>query len=97
MLAEVEVALKSLFVYMPFGVYTRRELKREMRRCAELGTPWPFVLAVIPSSARTRKASAFRVSFTLKGVMGWPSFAAPSRVLESNVNLDVAGYPTTMD
>ena len=97
MLAEVEVALKSLFVYMPFGVYTRRELKREMRRCAELGTPWPFVLAVIPSSARTRRASAFRVSFTLKRVTGWASFAAPGRLVESPITLDVAEYPTRIE
>jgi hypothetical protein len=95
-LAEVEVALKSFFIYMPFGVFTRPELKRELRRCAELGKPWPLVLAVIPSSAR-RKSSAFRVSFTLKGVAGWPSLAAPGRLLESNVNLDVSGYPTTSD
>ena len=35
---------------MPLGVFTYPQLRRELKRCAELGEPWPFVLAVIPSS-----------------------------------------------
>jgi len=51
----VEVALKSFLVYMPFGVMTYPQLRRELKRCRELGKPWPFVLAVVPSSSRRRQ------------------------------------------
>jgi hypothetical protein len=39
---------------MPFGVLTYPQLRRELKRCRELGKPWPFVLAVIPSSSNRR-------------------------------------------
>lgn len=79
-LAEVEAELNSFLRYMPFGVFTYAQLRREIRRCAELGTPWPFVLAVIPPSATRRKSSTFRVPFTSKGILSWCGFAAPSRL-----------------
>jgi hypothetical protein len=50
----VEVELKQVLRYMPFGVLTYPQLRREMRRCVETGAPWPFVLAVIPSSRKRR-------------------------------------------
>jgi len=50
----VEVDLKHVLRYMPFGVLTYPQLRREMKRCAETGAPWPFVLAVIPSSRKQR-------------------------------------------
>jgi len=48
-LLKVEVALRSVLSYMPFGVLTYPQLRQELKRCRELGKPWPFVLAVIPS------------------------------------------------
>jgi len=39
---------------MPFGVLTYPQLRRELKQCRELGKPWPFVLAVIPSSSNRR-------------------------------------------
>src|SRR5690349_11445677 len=56
-LLNVEVELKYVLSYLPFGVFTRPQLKRELKRCVELGEPWPFVLAVIPSSGRQSKLS----------------------------------------
>jgi len=53
----VEVALKRVLSYMPFGVLTYPQLRQELKRCRELGQPWPFVLAVIPSSRTQRKLS----------------------------------------
>jgi hypothetical protein len=92
-LAEVEVELKFVQSYMSIGVYTRTELKRELKRCVDLGKPWPFVLAVIPHSATKQKSFAPRIPFNLKGVFTWPSLAAPGRLVESHVTLDAAGYP----
>ena len=59
-LLKVEVALNYILSYMPIGVLTYSQLRREMRRCVELGEPWPFVLAVIPSSSGRRKLFASR-------------------------------------
>jgi hypothetical protein len=95
--AEVEVELKSVLSYMPIGVYTRTELKRELKRCVDLGKPWPCVLAVIPEPATKRKSFAARIPFTLKGVFAWPNFAAPVRLVESPITLDAAGYPTRIE
>jgi hypothetical protein len=95
--AKVEVELKSLLSFMLIGVYTRSELKQELKRCVELGKPWPFVLAVIPHSATRRKSFAPRILFTLKGVFAWQNFAAPGRLVESPVTLDVAGYPIKIE
>jgi hypothetical protein len=92
-LAEVEVKLKFVQSYMFIGVYTRTELKRELKRCVDLGKPWPFVLAVIPHSATKQKSFAPRIPFTLKGVFAWPSLAAPGRLVESPGTFDAAGYP----
>lgn len=61
---QVEVELKSFLSYMPVGVFTQPQLKRELKRCAELGKPWPLVLAVIPHSSDRRKSSASLASFT---------------------------------
>lgn len=91
--AEVEAELKLIQSYMFIGVYTRTELKRELKRCVDLGKPWPFVLAVIPHSATKQKSCAPRIPFTLKGVFAWPSLAVPGRLVESPVTLDAAGYP----
>jgi hypothetical protein len=55
---EVEVELKHVLRYMPFGVLTYPQLRREMKRCVETGAPWPFVLAVIPSSSKRRRLLA---------------------------------------
>jgi hypothetical protein len=52
--AAVEVELKPFLRWMPFGVFTYPQLRQEMRRCVDLGTPFPFVLAVIPCSAHRR-------------------------------------------
>jgi hypothetical protein len=95
--AEMEVALKSFLSFTLIGVYTRTELKRELKRCVDLGEPWPFVLAVIQPSATRRKLFAPRIPFTLKGVFAWPSFAAPGRLVESSITLDVAGHPTRIE
>jgi len=95
--AEKEVELKSVLSLMLIGVYTRTELKRELKRCVDLGKPWPFVLAVIPHSATKRKSFAPRISFTVKGVFAWPSFATPGRLVESPITLDVAGHPTRIE
>jgi len=54
----VEVALKHVLRYMPFGVLTYSQLRREMKRCVETGAPWPFVLAVIPSSSKRHRPFA---------------------------------------
>jgi len=63
-LLKVEVELKYILSYilsyMPIGVLTYPQLRRELRRCVELGEPWPFVLAVIPASSNRRKLSANR-------------------------------------
>jgi len=59
-IVEVEAELKYILSYMPIGVFTYPQLRREMKRCAELGEPWPFVLAVIPSSNNRRKLFANR-------------------------------------
>lgn len=82
---------------MRIGVYTRTELKRELKHCAESGKPWPFVLAVIPNPAPKRKAFAPRKSFALKAVFAWPSLAPPGRLIESPVTLEVAGYPKSSE
>jgi hypothetical protein len=51
---------------MPFGVLTYPQLRRELKRCRELGKPWPFVLAVIPSSGSRRMVRVQRhVSLSL--------------------------------
>ena len=54
-LLKVEAELKYFLSYMPVGVLTYPQLRRGMRRSVELGEPWPFVLAVIPSSNKRRK------------------------------------------
>jgi len=59
-LLKVEAELKYILSYMPIGVFTYPQLRREMKRCAELGEPWPFVLAVIPSSNNRPKLFASR-------------------------------------
>ncbi|HVW73112.1 MAG TPA: hypothetical protein VHC39_05710 [Rhizomicrobium sp.] len=59
-LLKVEVELKYFLRYMPVGVLTYPQLRRELRRCVELGEPWPFVLAVIPSSSTRPKLFAGR-------------------------------------
>ena len=59
-LSKVEVELKYFLSYMPVGVLTYPQLRRGMRRSVELGEPWPFVLAVIPSSNKRRKLFASR-------------------------------------
>ena len=89
----MEVELKLVQSYMFVGLYTRTELKRELKRCVDLGKPWPFVLAVIPHSATRQKSFAPRIPFTLKSVFAWPSLAAPGRLVESPITLDAAGYP----
>ena len=58
-LLTVEVALKSVLSYMPFGVLTYPQLRRELKRCRELGKPWPFVLAVIPTPTEKRGLSTY--------------------------------------
>jgi hypothetical protein len=92
--AEEEVELKSVLSYMPIGVYTRTELKRELKRCVDLGKPWPFVLAVVPRPASKRKPFAPRIPFTLRDAFAWSNFVAPARLVERRITLDVAGYPT---
>ena len=57
-IVEVEVELKYVLRYLPFGVLTYPQLRRELKRCIELGEPWPFVLAVVPSSGSRAKLSA---------------------------------------
>jgi hypothetical protein len=59
----MEAKLKHLLHYMPIGVFTRPQLKRELKRCAELGKPWPFVLAIVPSPGhRSRLAASVTIS-----------------------------------
>lgn len=58
-LLNVEVALKSVLRYMPFGVMTYPQLRQELRRCRELGKPWPFVLAVIPTPSKKRESAVY--------------------------------------
>jgi len=94
--ALVEVELNSFLRYIPIGVFTYAQLRREIRRSAELGTPWPFVLAVIPPSTTRRKSSTFLVPFTLRGILGWSNFAAHSRLLVDHAAFDIAG-PTGTD
>jgi len=95
--AEVEVELTRFRGFIAFGVYTRPQLKRELKRCIEFGRPWPLVLAVVPPSATRRKSAASRLRFTLKTVFAWPNFAVPGRLVESPITLDVAGYPTRIE
>ena len=57
-LLRVEAELKYVLSYLPFGVLTYPQLRRELKRCSELGEPWPFVLAVVPSSSSRAKFSA---------------------------------------
>jgi hypothetical protein len=52
---KVEVELKYFLSYMPIGVLTYPQLRRGLRRSVELGEPWPFVLAVIPTPNKRRK------------------------------------------
>jgi hypothetical protein len=59
-LLKLEVELNYILSYMPIGVLTYPQLRRELKRCVELGEPWPFVLAVIPSSSNRRKLFAYR-------------------------------------
>ena len=91
-LLKVEVELKYILSYilsyMPIGVLTYPQLRRELRRCVELGEPWPFVLAVIPPSTTRRKSSTSLVPFTLRGILGWSNFAAPSRLLIDHAAFD---------
>ena len=56
----MEVELKHVLRYMPFGVLTYPQLRREMKRCVETGAPWPFVLAVVPSSKQRRLLASQR-------------------------------------
>ena len=93
----MEAELKSFLSYMPFGVFTHPQLRRELKRCAELGEPWPFVLAVIPRSSNRRRSSTSLAPFTLRGILGWSSFAAPSRLLEDHHTFDVTVFPTRTD
>ena len=55
---KVEVELKSILSLMPFGVFTYSQLRQELRRCVEAGEPWPFVLAVVPTSSRKARSPA---------------------------------------
>lgn len=57
-LVKVEAELKYVLSYLPFGVLTYPQLRRELKRCIELGEPWPFVLVVIPSSGSRSKLPA---------------------------------------
>jgi len=74
-LLTVEAELKYILRYMPFGVFTHPQLRREMKRCAELGEPWPFVLAVIPSSgsqSRSFASTSIRsTGIAEKGMLRW--------------------------
>ena len=74
-LAKVEVELKSVLKYMPFGVYTRPQLRRELKRCVELGKPWPLVLAVIPPSNNRSRPFVSQVPSTSNGTLSWFSLA----------------------
>ncbi len=58
----MEAQLKHLLHYMPIGVFTRPQLRRELRLCAELGKPYPFVLAVIPSARHRRTMASVKFS-----------------------------------
>ena len=73
-LLKVEVELKSILRLMPFGVFTYPQLRRELRRCVELGEPWPFVLAVIPTPSRKAKSPAPQAAMTSAiTALSWPA------------------------
>ena len=71
----VEVELRQVLSYMGIGVFTRQQLRRELRRCAEMGKPWPLVLAVIPDTKSRREAPAPLARFTAKAIAGEPGLA----------------------
>jgi hypothetical protein len=87
----MEIELKSVLRYLPIGVYTHGQLRRELKRCADLGKPWPFVLAVIPHSANKQRSLAPRIHLLLKSAFAWRRFAAPIRLVESPIMRNVAG------
>ena len=86
--AAVEVELKPLLRCMPFGVFTYPQLRREMRRCVDLGTPFPFVLAVIP--ATRRKPSPLRLASGATRISSRRGFAVPGRLLDGFAFFSVA-------
>jgi hypothetical protein len=46
------------------GVLTYPQLRRELKQCRELGKPFPFVLAVIPSSGNQAELPVTLVPMT---------------------------------
>ena len=71
----MEVELRQVLTYMGIGVYTRPQLRRELRKCAEMGKPFPLVLAVIPETRSRRESPAPLAHFTSGAIAGEPGLA----------------------